>query len=229
MVGQRHLVFNRHSLNAERLHLARLIDILRLLRYHVLLAIYLHQLRRVLSDRLRLQCGIRSSIEHVLRSFSLRLRHGRGTRWSGLKSDVGSTVRRSLVVIGRRLENDTLIVAFAQSLRLDAVLAHRSLFATFDAPFSTCQATSFCSFARQPCLQRGFRLAGIRAIGWLLLVIRRVLSICRCHRVVVANKMTSQSGYDNPSVAYSSRAVTGLRWQESRSNAPGNRSGKCAR
>jgi hypothetical protein len=45
-------------------------------------------------------------------------------------------------VLDRSLEDDSLIVAFALTLRLDAIAAGRTLLSTLDAAFSACETAS---------------------------------------------------------------------------------------
>lgn len=67
-----------------------------------------------------------------------------------LESNLRSAVGKGGVVVSGLVEEDALaIIAFARSFALDAVLAHRLLFAALDAALSTSQATRLGPLARQ--------------------------------------------------------------------------------
>ena len=80
---------------------------------------------------------------------------GRPCQESRLEGDVGAAIGSGLVVEGRLLEDDTLIVSFAVPFAFDAILTHRAFLAALDATFATCQAASLGSLPGQLCLQGG--------------------------------------------------------------------------
>lgn len=77
---------------------------------------------------------------------------------------MGTAIRSWTIFEMRRPEHDALTVAIAVALRLDAILANRSLLIALNASFATCQTARLRSFARKFGLQRGLGLAGISTL-----------------------------------------------------------------
>ena len=86
-------------------------------------------------------------------------------KWLSLESDVSTAMGDRLVLEVRRLEDNALVVAIAMAFALDAILAHRTLFAAFDATLATGEASGLGPFARQLCFQGSFGSRSVGALG----------------------------------------------------------------